>query len=376
MYRTKKYTVLLALGIVLGIGCTGCGKKDAGVGKTDYLVPATESTAVKEVYNVNTVNRGDFYDEYEHTAQLYIPERKPVTVKYKYGKCEFVDFAITPGTYVNKGDAIAYVHIEVSEADIEKERIALTRMEERLEQDIKDYEDIDKYVYSKAYGKHDSEFGVALREHKESVEAHKQDIEQRRTMIAEQRELIAKMEYAKNLSELVAPTDGYVKDMITIKRGEEVKDNTTLAVVTPKDTNIILVPNENNVYRYGKNVEVSLVYDGEKMEGTGVVISPSASTMQGNMDSSVAYIRLEIPGIETFNEDTTKSIKVKVRDNEMKDVLILPRGSLEESGTTAYATVITPDGSYVKRGVVIGKTGKKYYWILSGLNEGEQVVVP
>ena len=50
-------------------------------------------------------------------------------------------------------------------------------------------------------------------------------------------------------------------------------------------------------------------------------------------------------------------------------------GALEE-GSNSYATVVQPDGSFLKKRVVIGGKNEEYYWVIEGLAAGDNVVVP
>lgn len=378
MQITKRINNLIVIILALTL-CGGCGQEKSVVNKSDYLSESAIAGNVStesDAYRYKCVQRGEFFDEYEQAGQLYIQDSKTVDVKYEYGQLEFIEYLVKAGDYVEQGDAIASVHIEVSQADIENEKLLLARMKERLQEDIADYDTIDADKKAKAYLKSNEAQGVALREYEESVAAHSQDIASRRVLIEDEITQIAKMENAATMKEVYAPMSGYITNLTSYKRGDRIDNKTSIALVEPSESNIVSVYNEENAFRYGKSVEVVVNVKGSNMECVGTVISPSQNDLFNRMDPNRAFIRLELPEGQLLNKSDVKKITVTIKDNEMKNVLVLDRGALEESAGYATATIVTENGAFVKRRVVIGGTSKNSYWILSGLDEGDRVVVP
>ena len=57
------------------------------------------------------------------------------------------------------------------------------------------------------------------------------------------------------------------------------------------------------------------------------------------------------------------------------EALAVPETALLFNGDHTMAYVVTADGRYVPRAVVLGNKGNGYYAVRSGLSEGERVVV-
>ncbi|MBQ8038938.1 MAG: hypothetical protein IJ274_03570 [Lachnospiraceae bacterium] len=369
--------------LLIGICCLcGCAKETDNketVTVSDYLnEEALEADKEKErdSYIIEDAFEGTFVVEYEANAQFYIQDSQAVYADYEYGTLLFDEFMAEAGDYLEAGDVIANVHIEVSEADLAEARLKLQRMQERMESDRILFEKEDNMLEKDAYDiKNFEARGVAIRLYMESVELHKQDIEMQNKQIGEAKENLAEMEAAAAMTKITAPVAGYLKDVPVLAYGDEIPDGKILGVLEPKKSSILLVNNEENAFRYGKEVTVICKKGAEETEFSGKVITPSQKSIALQAGDKKAGILLEEAGSTYLLENDVNSVLVKVNTIEQEHAVMVKIGALEE-GNSAYATVIQEDGSFLKKRVVIGGKNKEYYWVIKGLNAGEQVVVP
>jgi len=333
-------------------------------------------------YIIEDVVTGTFIVEYKANAQFYIQDSVAAYAEYEYGTMLFDKFLALTGDYIEAGEAIAQVHIDVSEADLTAAKLAIQRMEERVEADRLMYEKEDEILKRKAYGYDGKQpQSVATREYEASLEHHRQDIEAQYKAIERAKENLAKMEEADAITEITAPISGYVKDIPTLVYGREIPNKMIIGVMEPQKSGILIVNNEKNAFRYGKEVEIVCKKEDFEKEFTGVVITPSQASVASQATDRKACIRLDEEGMAFLQENKVNTIEVTVKTIEQENAVMVKMGALEldekdKDGNTAYATVVQDDGSFLKKKVVLGGMNEECYWVLEGIDGTDRIVVP
>jgi len=333
-------------------------------------------------YIIEDVVTGTFIVEYKANAQFYIQDSVAAYAEYEYGTMLFDKFLASTGDYIEAGEAIAQVHIDVSEADLTAAKLAIQRMEERVEADRLMYEKEDEILKRKAYGYDGKQpQSVATREYEASLEHHRQDIEAQYKAIERAKENLAKMEEADAITEITAPISGYVKDIPTLVYGREIPNKMIIGVMEPQKSGILIVNNEKNAFRYGKEVEIVCKKEDFEKEFTGVVITPSQASVASQATDRKACIRLDEEGTAFLQENKVNTIEVTVKTIEQENAVMVKMGALEldekdKDGNTAYATVVQDDGSFLKKKVVLGGMNEECYWVLEGIDGTDRIVVP
>lgn len=384
---SKVKTGSLLLASVCLMMFAGCANQtvEKEVEVSDYL-NETALTAGKDrqlgSYIIEDVVVGTFIVEKKENAKFHIQDSIAAYADYEYGKMLFDKYVALTGDYIEAGEPIAKVHIEVSEADLTEARMAIQRMEERVEADRLLYEKEDAILKKKAYPA-DSKYvhGVEIWEYETSLERHRQDIEAQKKAIEKAKENLAKMEQADAITEITAPISGYIKDVETFVYGDVIPNEMILAILEPQKSGILVVNNEENAFRYGKDVIVRCIKDDLEKEFTGVVISPSRSSVASQASDRMARIRIDEEGAAFLSETKVNTIEVKVRTVEQENAIMVKMGSLEldssdKDSSTAYATVVREDGSFLKKKVMIGGMSESAYWVIEGLEETDSIVVP
>lgn len=378
MVRIKKYTAVACTILMTSLFLGACGgqEKQTTTAVEDVLLQTTdENTDVANAYKTDTAIKGEFYEEVKMNGNYYIREAQAARVSYEYGKMIFDEFLVKNKDYVMAGDPIASVRIEVSDADIKEVQLRIQRMEERLAFDRQDYAKDDKKAMEDAYAIKDPHAqGIAVTSYLKQKELHDQNIATRERTITDQKEILSKMEEAKNMTAILAPCDGYVSDLATYSAGNEVKDKTILALVSNQKSNLIEVNNSQEDFKYGQQVEVTITGKTGEETMIGTVISPSI--MAGEVAGGSAVIQLPKTIEEMPEKKDVKKILVTLKAGKEENAVMIKLGSLQVEKNNVYASVLTEDGSIVKRNVIIGGTNKEYYWVLKGLEEGDTVVIP
>ena len=333
-------------------------------------------------YIIEEAVEGTFIVEFKANAQFYIQDSVAAYADYEYGTMLFDKLLASTGDYVEAGEPIAQVHIDVSEADLTAARLSIQRMEERAEADRLLYEKEDAILRKDAYNTKGSQAqGIAMRQFEASLERHRQDIEAQNKAIVKAKENLKKMEEADAITEIKAPISGYIKDVPPLVYGRVIPNKMIIGVLEPQKSGILLVNNEGNAFRYGKEVEILCKKEDLEKEFTGVVITPSQASVASQATDRKACIRLDEEGMAYLQENKVNTIEVTVKTVEQENAVMVKMGALEldekdKEGNTAYATVVQEDGSFLKKKVIIGGMNEQCYWVLEGLSGTDSVVVP
>ncbi|MBP3603909.1 MAG: hypothetical protein J6J79_07160 [Lachnospiraceae bacterium] len=377
----KIISCLLAV-VLFSVGLVGCQKETVQEQAvvSDYLKEEALTVGKEHQlasYQIEEAFKGTFRVSASSSAQFYVQDSVAAYAQYEYGTMIFDELIASTGKYVEAGDVIAKVHIDVKESDLTQVRLSLQRMEERLEADKLLYEEEDRKQEIEAYEIEDQQQrGIALRKYEESKEYHRQDVESRSTTIEKTKEQLAKMETAAALTEITAPISGYIRDVEVLVEGRTIPNESIVAVLEPKKSEILWVSNEKNAFRYGKEVVITCANTTEEVDFTGTVITPSQKSVAEHAADWKAYIKLDEEGAAYLETAIVNTITAKVNTIEQENAIMVKINALEIDDEDVYATVIQENGSFLKKKVILGGMSEEYYWVLEGLNEGDRVVVP
>ena len=136
--RIKRFSLLLTvIPVLMFAGCKEEEVKEE-VNVSDYLSEqALEGGEERQYgsYIIEEVTTGTFCIVAKENAEFHIQDSIAAYADYEYGTMLFDRFTAIEGSYLEAGDPVAEVHINVSEADIEATRLSIQRMEERVEAD-------------------------------------------------------------------------------------------------------------------------------------------------------------------------------------------------------------------------------------------------
>ena len=381
--RIKQLSLLLT--VIPALMLAGCKEEEVKeeVDVSDYLnEQALEGGEERQYssYIIEDVVTGTFCVVAKENAEFHIQDSVAAYADFEYGTMLFDKYAAIEGAYLEAGEPIVKVHINVSEADITAARLAIQRMEERVEADRVIYEKEDAILKRKAYSYDGTQTsGVAVWEYETSLEHHRQDIEAQQKAIEKAKENLAKMEEANSITEITAPISGYVKELPKLEYGKEIPNKMIVGIMEPENSGILTVDNDKNAFRYGKAVKVICKKEKLEKEFTGVVITPSQSSVAIQASDRKARILLDEEGKEYLRENKVNTIEVRVNTVEQENALMVKMGSLEVEGNDGdnyYATVVQEDGSFLRKKVIVGGISDDCYWVLEGLKSTDSIVVP
>lgn len=184
-------------------------------------------------------------------------------------------------------------------------------------------------------------------------------------------------QYRVSQTELKAPADGVIAK-INNNPGEVVSAAQAFVVMDSDGLKVKALVSEADIAKIQKNENVKMTFDAldisKEFTGTVLEVSPAETVVQG-----VIYYEVKI-----LIQNSTEQIKpgmtanLTIQTNTKADVLMVPVRAIQYEDNQAYVQVLTKDSSgkdqLEKRNVTTGIQGDENVEIVSGLNEGDQVV--
>lgn len=166
---------------------------------------------------------------------------------------------------------------------------------------------------------------------------------------------------------LLAPTSGIVG---TVYVREKDNVNANAPIITVIDLSALeieaAIP-ENYADDLGVGLGTEISFNGETLAGTLVAISPEVQ--DGQVTGRIRFNQTQVQNLRQ-----NQRVNARILIESKQDVLKLRRGAFVESGGGRIAYVVEQNNAF-KRDVVLGARSIGEVEVISGLAEGEQVVI-
>jgi len=382
MCRNKIKTGLLALALSISLaGCgtsgslvtdSGSGKKE-GISPKDYLMTdALGQQTTETIYQVVTLSKGTFEEvakeqmlkrEYLNapTVQLDVDGRESTLGWYDAQSM----------LYVEEGDTIATVYVEVDELEIEKSRLNLQRLQERLQSDeAKAKEDLQKILDEKAktYDRYQkSILDIRYAQRQADWEYQKYNYE---NQIQEATEELKRLTTVGEVYEVKTDRAGYVYYDTWYYTGKEMWDGIYICHILDNEQVFSIAKMQKEQFYYGMEVD----FDTNHGMAKGRVINGGSWALYGNLEPSGAIFLLEFEEDILDKKSGFNRIMLQGNVKTVENVIVIPAKAVTEKNGEYFVTVLKEDGSLLKTEFVPGGSNKEEYWVLEGLSEGMQIV--
>lgn len=357
----RKRHALLSLLFCLSL--IGCQEQEA----INKEVEVQDQVVSEISYDLTQVSRGRV--EQVMYMQCTYTQTEEVKLAFEIDKELITDVYVEKGDSVVKGELLASVNVEAAEARLEEMEHQLAKDELKLQQTIekRDFElEQADILFS---------YTSMTQKDKENTEKEKQNITQsyaksiqnyEDTIYFEKKRIQEYEEYIEKGS-LLSPMDGVIS---WIKEDME-------GTVTTKDADVVRIYNPNSKLYYSEDVE-AIPYLQEGVEYTIVCGLGKArreyTIVPANMDQwgDKVYFRL----LDTdYDPNNVVAGKVTLVIEEKENALCVDNDAIHSSGEEYY--VYTLDENNVRRMqfVEVGLWGDEIVEIISGLSEGDRVIV-
>lgn len=390
LLRNSRYGVLLLSVTALFSlgGCAQSGKvfTDAGTNLvteadvSQYLdlsaleeKPATEKEDVWNGYDIYTVTYGTSSKSLSvGRASVATVEATQVKAEFVTGSMTLVEMLVKRNDYVEKGDPIAKVLVETSAIDLEELELKLQRAEEDyaettaeyLEQHEEDLANISVYYHP---GRIDRiEYAQAELDFAQTCAKYEKQIESLKEQISDLKELAS-------TTEILAPESGFILNLSTLMRGQELKNGEVLCYLSPTDKIMLEIPDDSWRYGYGMQFHMTVGDDKDNMQEYEVqAITPNARMLQDDWEQKTTMITGDYDMAELIGNNP---YSLTGTTNVMENVLLVPEDAVTEENSRYFVTVLKDDGTLEKRQFIPGGQNSGYYWVFDGLEDGTRIII-
>lgn len=298
--------------------------------------PLVEPEQIK--YRTEPAARGNLVLELNLPAKFSPQVTASLSFQKQSGRLKTM--AISIGDDVKKGDLIAeldtaqlQLDMKLLQIDIEKTKLSLSQMYAN---------NADTY----------------------SIKRAKLDLEQQQLRLTNYQDQILQ-------SQILAPFDGRITYLLSASLGDFINAYQSMAVIA--DTSkLVVITSTNDAGELAIGAKVTVEFDGKPLPGE-VVANPS--TLYNDPNQSLrfaAIVKLE----NGVPEGARLSSPARIRyiQEQRENVIILPRGSVNSVGSRRYVNVLV-DGIRIEKDVQVGLTNDTQAEIISGIDEGDLVIL-
>lgn len=193
---------------------------------------------------------------------------------------------------------------------------------------------------------------------------------------AEARAVLDLHEAAGTSTELVAPSDGLATGVLISPFDAVRKGRPVVVLSDPGRFEASMMVNEIDILqvRVGDQAMVEVdALPGSSFAATVTSIAPTATSQQGVVNYRVVA-GMEPGGGPDARLRAGLSVTVRIITQQRRDVLLVPNQAITSRGGVPVVETLL-DGTIVPREIDIGISDWQYTEVLSGLSEGEEVVV-
>lgn len=301
---------------------------------------------------------------------------------------EIVDLPFPEGSRVKKGDVLVRINPDTFQRDVDSARANLTAAETAarqaavaLEQRKRDWERardlFEKGIFSTAQR---DEYRLALDQAELTLRSAAAQAAQARAYLRKAEDNLAK-------TVLRSPLEGVVT-AVNAKVGETAVVGTMnfagTVILTVSDLSEIITEvevDEADYTRLRLGQEATVTVDalgGKKYEGTVVEIGASAHLATSALQSNIRQFKVKVRILDPAGElKPGVTARVRLMADRREGVLRVPLGAIrteEKRGQPVYFVFVNEKGKAAKRGIETGLSDDLYTEVLSGIDEGAEVV--
>jgi HlyD family secretion protein len=193
------------------------------------------------------------------------------------------------------------------------------------------------------------------------------EVENRRLSVARQQSVVLETERQVRLLEMAAPFDGMVATVNVQDRDAVAASAPVMTVVNLSAFEVEFDVAENYASDLVPGTPAEVLYEGKTYPGKVTAVSPEIRDSQ--VRGTVVFADQQPPGLRQ-----SQRVSVRLLLERKANVLKAPRGPFVESGGGRTAYVVR-DGIAEKREIAVGAMSVSEVEIVSGLSEGDQLIV-
>lgn len=332
------------------------------------IIDASQLTPQQVNYKTVEAERGSYIKEANSSATEYFPYT--YAVRYEYSGAKFVEYTVKRGDEVKAGDVIARFTVTGSEVAFTRMELNLQRTEEQTQRGIiQRQEEIARLraEIAAAPGEYEKEKKqLTLRKKEVELEQYKY---RQQYSIDRQREEYNEEKERREQNVLLAPVDGVITELAYKKVDDNVSTSEVLAVISSEEVMLLRLKNEACDFRYNMPVRIIMGNSKNQTILTGRIVAADDAIPE---KERTGYAFVQLDPLE--EEVKIRSPKIQGDNIRLDNVILVPRSAATLEAGKHYVTKLT-DGMVQKRYVEFGQGNAQYAWIMTGVEEGETLVL-
>lgn len=357
-------TLVLILAIIPATGGSAAEDDVLYFGALDESIAQNVKTA--------TVEKGVFFVNGAIPATLEFMNNQWVFNDIREGTVHFQEFLVSPGDVVKKGDPLVRISVTVDEIEKEEVELNLEAAKKNLEEYVADTTLLlDQYKKASQTGS-ERDRKLASLSYERLLDTFRTEKEKRENRIDEYTLRLTEIEGLEGREYIYAPVDGIIGQYMNRFRTNEVLGYWPALCTINDPTNVrIVVEGGSDVLRYNMPVRIIQSNGNKNVELTGRVITLKSAANSVNLMAQNDVI--EVYGdASAFNPG--REVSVRFDKIYVEDALMVPKTAIKSDKNGSYVNVYV-NGFSSKRYVVIGGADSMRNWIVSGVNEGDIVIL-
>ena len=268
---------------------------------------------------------------------------------------KFISYAISEGTFVNKGDPIVNVQTSVDEIALEEVKLRYERLKKSCDKEFANMQEQHEAAKKAVAGSSGTQKQIAqLRLEQLEMEQGRYKLALEESLAKVQEELDA-YEELKGMTQILAQESGNVIRLSYMGEGAVIGNGMEIARMSTWDEMMFMVVGGANVLRYGMKVTIK---DGMGNTYSSTVISSGEKYLSSSLKTADAYLK---------PESIDKNI-------EINNVPLVDSAAVRRDRDGDYVVELK-DGELIKRYITIGKAVNNLCYAVDGLTEGMTVVI-
>ena len=373
MLANKRHTyhhgihLVLAAVLMLSTLLTGCSAQTASTTTSEYINPG----ALKEdSYKTATSFIGNFTVNFEASTKM--TALRITELYWKYSGDKYVSINVREGDFVKKDDVLAEIEVNISEADYLQRQLNVTEAYASINEINTSYTQRINQATADLSGLSGTQYELAMKELALLKAEYSERLSAASSQAANAEASLAEMDEHKNTTQILAPYDGYVGDVIWgWEEGAAVPSYTPLIYLADMSTIAFRVTNTSPYGNVPYLSKVTLVDQRDKKEYTGTVVS--CSDLTGADEDELIILPDNLSGDDPAA--LTGAVKVSGTVLDKKDVVLVDSNALYKDGDSYYVLILQDGAAVSKTYVLVGGISAGVAWITDGLDAGETVIL-
>lgn len=341
------------------------------------IIPQEEIRADSTNFNTEAIGTGTFTKVESTAGVAYFPSN--TNVIYDGLNAVFVESLAEYGDYVEAGQELLKIEVVKDEARLRELELLLERTRSAYEIGLRDRQreinnmNIDRDKLTDAYAIQKANLNIESKE----VELARYIYSTERD-IAKQEQEIQELNDQSAVTAITAPIAGKVTNQKYYSEGDPVRPGDILYRIT--DTSVFYVSAETSSFHYGTEVTVTAGVRGKQYELPGKVVVCTADVKGASRTRVIMRVDVpeEVQAMLTRNSEVNFAavrLSVSGETQRIDNVLLMPSNAKVNTGQETYVNLLDQNNGMHYRPVRVAYSNRDFAWILTGLKEGDIVIL-